>query len=286
MTVNAQLYSEGFEGFSVGDYIGESSPVWTTWSGTTGSDEDAQVSDEQAHEGANSLKIIQTAAAGGVMDVVLIAGLDGGAYDVSFYMYIPTGSSGYYNFQESETPGVGWAFEVYFSSEGTCEYNMDGAVVGGGDFPLDQWFHINHMIDTDNDQIVVKYDDVIYADFLFDTPFGGINFFAAGDGVTMGTYYVDDVVIAEAILEDVAEATPPSNFEFGPNPAVDFIQLQTEGTEGLLNIYALNGQVVKHLPLSEVKQGQQIPLNLTEGIYFIEVQTATERTTKRLVIHQ
>lgn len=41
MTVNAQIFSDGFEtseGYSVGDYIGNgpNGTSWTTWSGTEG----------------------------------------------------------------------------------------------------------------------------------------------------------------------------------------------------------------------------------------------------------
>ena len=48
------LLEEGFESYNVGDYIGESSAVWTTWSGTTGTDEDGIVSDEFARTGTKS----------------------------------------------------------------------------------------------------------------------------------------------------------------------------------------------------------------------------------------
>ena len=66
----SQLYDEGFEDFSAGDYVSDS-PVWVTWTngqeGTTG---DAQISDEQAHTGSNSVHIYAASAAGGPMDVV------------------------------------------------------------------------------------------------------------------------------------------------------------------------------------------------------------------------
>ena len=45
------LFEENFDSYAVGDYIGDASSVFTTWSGTTGGNEDAQVSDEQANSG-------------------------------------------------------------------------------------------------------------------------------------------------------------------------------------------------------------------------------------------
>ena len=51
------LYEEDFESFDVGDYIGEESSIWTTWSGTTGTEEDGIISDDYSSSGAKSLKI-------------------------------------------------------------------------------------------------------------------------------------------------------------------------------------------------------------------------------------
>ena len=109
--LNAQLYTENFDSYAVGDYIAvEGGPAWITWTaGTEGTDIDAQVTDEAALSGAQSLKIFGNVA-GGPMDVVLVAGLEG-AYEVTFNMLIPEGNSGYYNVQENQVPGTAWAFE-------------------------------------------------------------------------------------------------------------------------------------------------------------------------------
>ena len=87
------LLEESFESYDNGAYIGESSSVWTTWSGTTGGDEDGIVTDEQANSGTQSLKIFSNYIGGGPMDgpmdVYLPIGLDQ-AYEVSFQIYVPS----------------------------------------------------------------------------------------------------------------------------------------------------------------------------------------------------
>ena len=45
------LLEEDFESYDNGSYIGESSSVWSTWSGTTGGDEDGIITDEFANSG-------------------------------------------------------------------------------------------------------------------------------------------------------------------------------------------------------------------------------------------
>ena len=63
------LLEESFEDYATGAYIGESSEVWTTWSGTTGTDEDGIVSEDYAFTGSKSLHIFGAANGTGPMDV-------------------------------------------------------------------------------------------------------------------------------------------------------------------------------------------------------------------------
>ena len=130
------------------------------------------------------------------MDVVLLAGLDEGVYDASMWMYIPDGSSAYYNVQEDQSPGVGWAFEATFAFTGDMQVVMDGAVVATGSFPLDTWFQVSHLIDMDNDVVTLSIDGTEAGSWMFDSPFGGVNFFGMGDGTTVGNYFVDDIMVA------------------------------------------------------------------------------------------
>jgi len=196
-TFNSDLvYSEGFESFNLGDYI-SSSADWRTWFGGDETAEDAQVSMDQAHEGMHSLHLFADVVTGGPMDVILTVGLDGGVYEASFWMFIPDGSSGYYNVQEDVAPGVGWALDVTFASSGDFQVVVDAVPVSAGTFPLGQWFEVHHLIDMDNDVIALTIDGVAGNPFPFDSPFGGINFFGFGDGETLGNYYIDDVYIGD-----------------------------------------------------------------------------------------
>ena len=62
-SVNAQFsFTDNFESYAVGDYIGEADTLWTTWSGTTGGTEDAQATDENSASGTNSIYFSSSAA--------------------------------------------------------------------------------------------------------------------------------------------------------------------------------------------------------------------------------
>ena len=197
--VNAQLLTEDFESYAVGDYIavsGQPAGVWSTWtSGAEGTAEDAQVSNEVAQSGTQSLKLFG-GLAGGPMDILLIAGLEG-SYDVTFSMFVPEGNSGYYNVQESTVPATAWAFECYLNGNGTVNYNIDGgAFVLDATYATNEWLTITHHIDTDNDLMNIYFNGEYQGQLPFDgAEIGGVNFFAAGDGITTPTYYIDDLLV-------------------------------------------------------------------------------------------
>ncbi|MDA0912643.1 MAG: T9SS type A sorting domain-containing protein [Bacteroidetes bacterium] len=284
LSFSQALYEEGFEGFAAGDYVSDS-PVWITWtSGQEGSAGDAQISDEQAHTGSNSLNIYANSATGGPMDVVLLAGLDEGVYEGAWWMYVPDGNSAYYNVQEDQSPGVGWAFEATFAFTGDMQIVADGATVGSGTFPIATWFEVKHLLDLDNDMVTILIDGTEVGSFAFDSPFGGINFYGMGDGTTVGNYFVDDITLA--IPTDIATPAAEVSFNFGPNPATNYINLKGQPNNATLRIHALNGQLVHQQIVNNMNKGQTIELNLDNGVYFLEVVAGNQRTTQRLVISQ
>jgi len=278
------LLEEDFESYSVGDYIGATSAYWTTWSGATGGDEDGQVSDEQANSGTQSLKIFGTLA-GGPMDVYLPIGLDDTAYEVSYNIYVPSGSSAYMNVQEELTPGVTWAFDMVFSGNGSIQLSIDQVDIAFGSYNLDEWTSISLRMDPINARAEVFIGGEYIANFAFDGIIGGVNFFGFGDGNSAGLYYIDDVVVVatDDVVNGIAEV---SNLDvaFGPNPANDYINISCNVVNGIVRIMALNGQVVKEIATSNLISGQRIDLDLVNGIYLVEVSSNGNHTMRKLVV--
>ena len=130
------------------------------------------------------------------MDILLTIGLEG-AYEVTFNIFVPEGNSGYYNMQESPVPAVAWAFDCILSSDSVMTYNVDnGSFIFETFYTQGEWLEIKHFIDTDNDLMTLYFDGVYGGQLPYDGgEIGGINFFAAGDGVTMPLYYVDNISV-------------------------------------------------------------------------------------------
>jgi hypothetical protein len=120
-SLTAQVsFSDDFESYTAGDYIGVVSPTWTTWSGATGGAEDVQVGTLQASSGANSIYFSSTAGTGGPQDVVLPFGgaYDNGMFDISMDVYVASGKNAYFNLQAEATIGTTWALDVDFEAGG------------------------------------------------------------------------------------------------------------------------------------------------------------------------
>ena len=285
--LNAQLYTENFDSYAVGDYIAvEAGPAWVTWTaGTEGTDIDAQVTDEAALSGAQSLKIFGNEA-GGPLDVVLVAGLEG-AFEVTFNLLIPEGSSGYYNVQENQVPGTAWAFDCFMNVNGTMSFGIDQVEVLTASYTPGEWLKLTHLIDTNSDLMHLYLNDEYVAQLPYDgAQIGGVNFYALGDG-SAPLYYVDDVLVdtTDPVVDNVQVVTA-LDCTFGPNPAQDFVRVQANLDNALVRVLALDGKVVLEERRNDLVGGAQLNLDLDNGIYLLELTNGSQRMTQRLVVQK
>ena len=286
--VNAQLYFEDFDSYAVGDYISiEGAPAWAVWTaGNEGGDMDAQITDEAALSGNQSLKIFGNLA-GGPMDVILVAGIEG-AYEVTFNMLVPAGNSGYYNVQENQIPATAWAFDCFLNGDGSMVYSIDQQEVAYASYTPGEWLKLTHLIDTDSDLMHLYLNDEYVTQLPYDGgQIGGVNFYAFGDGTNLPTYYVDDVLVdlTDPVVDNV-KLTTPIDCTFGPNPAQEFVRIQANLDNALVRILGLDGKVVLQERRNDLVSGSEFNLDLDNGIYLLEVTNGINRMTQRLVIQK
>ncbi|MBI1227433.1 MAG: T9SS type A sorting domain-containing protein [Bacteroidetes bacterium] len=200
------LICDGFDGYDLG-LVGPQSPWWTGWSQVDGDADDGTTTNLQFASCEQSLLV----SAANSDDIILLLGnRPSGNYSLSWNMYVPTGSQGYYNIQKdtdklpSNAGTADYGLEVYFNANGA------GTVSGGGqnsstfDYPYDTWFNVQHLIDLDNNTASVWINGVMVQewspswDYLNQTAggvkqLGGVDFY----GATNVLYYVDDVLLEE-----------------------------------------------------------------------------------------
>lgn len=197
MTTFAQAsYSDDFENYNVGEYVGVVSPEWTTWSGTTGGAEDVQVTNAEAASGSNSI-YFQGQGTGGPQDVVLPFGgkYTEGQFTYSMKVLVPENSTGaYFNFQAEETIGDTWATDMFFRDNGVVDItagSAGAAPVMSGTYNKGEWTELVYDINlTANSWSVSINGECLGA---FENPNNSVasaDLFPTGAGVN---FYVDDV---------------------------------------------------------------------------------------------
>ena len=97
--------------------------------------------------------------------------------------------------QENPIPGIDWAFECVLDAQGLAPTPGFNTILATT-YTQGEWVSFTHHIDTDTDEMQLFIDGVFARAFPFDgISIGGINFYAAGDGATEPTYYVDDISV-------------------------------------------------------------------------------------------
>ena len=196
---NGQSYSEDFEGYAVGDYMGIVNPdYWTTWSGNVGGSEDVQVTDALASSGSHAIYFQSTNSGGGPQDVVLELGdeYNTGRMNMSMQIYVEAGKGGYFNFQGNQTIGQVWAMEVYFNQLGEMNIVEGGNVVAKGNFNHEEWLQLDFSLNftVNNWEVFLNGNSLGCAGNTVNQ-IASIDFFpynAALGGNNQSGYYVDD----------------------------------------------------------------------------------------------
>ncbi|MFM2375112.1 MAG: hypothetical protein RLZZ165_209 [Bacteroidota bacterium] len=229
--VHAQsIFSDDFESYFVGDYIGESSPQWTTWSGTEGGTEDAQVLDIMANSGTQSVYFYSDAPKGGPQDLVLPFGGEYtiGTFHYEMAMYVPSGKGAYWNFQANATPGELWAMNCRMDQNGGLTlFNNDGSrIFLKGAFPQDTWFTLGMDIKLNVNRWELLIDSISQGTFSNDVNrVASIDIYPANDtsggGNGLAEFWVDDVSYAYTVSDlnagvTTAGLSDPVNLQVGP----------------------------------------------------------------------
>ena len=208
------LITETFEDYTVGAKLVQQAKMfgythWTTWDGSAGGATDATITTAQVQEGVNAAQFAKD------NDVILLLGDQvSGAYTVTFYMYVPTGQTGYFNILHKVPGSPGgheWAAEIYFTSGVATIYAGSSTAQNIGSFPQATWVKIGVDVDLDEDQASLAINDDVRHTWQFSLTstgsglkqLGGIDFYGGETG-SIFDYYIDNIV-----FEQVSDPLPP-----------------------------------------------------------------------------
>lgn len=290
------LINESFDSYTSGELVAETIGLpWSTWSVAPGGAEDTPISDEQAASGTLSMKVTG-AAAGGPTDLILRLGNQTtGLYALSWNMYIPSGSGGYFNLQHNEVPGSGsWMVDVICEPGGTITYTVN-SVETTGTFPHDVWFNVGIAVDLASMTGVIAIDGTTQLIYQTNVPgpnqLGGVDFFAyAGGAPNVPLYYVDDVLYIQMPSTSVPEV-PVTQVGVYPNPTQDIVtvEIPNASNAAVVSLVDVTGRAVMQNRSLEQRTGfgrTQLDLTgLPEGLYFVRIQDGDTEVVRRVTKH-
>ena len=143
----AQTFTDNFDSYTSGNYLGLSNTTWKTWSNSPGGSDDVKISSMKAKSGSNSLYF--TSTSGGPSDIVLPFGgqYNTGTLNLSMNMFVDNQKKGYFNLQEQTTLGKGWSVDVNFDSLG--QFNLVNTLSGEllkGSYTQNTWMKVELQI--------------------------------------------------------------------------------------------------------------------------------------------
>lgn len=227
-TIFAQTFSDDFESYAVGSYLGTSSADWTTWSGTEGGAEDVTINNNNASSGDQSIYFSSTAANGGPADVVLPFDqvYNSGNFSFEANFYVEAGKGAYFNLQGTLVVAQVWALDCYMLQDGTLKLSNQGTPYINANYPSAQWFNLRVDMDLTSNVWELFIDNVSQGSFS--NPTGQIGILdlypvnpAGQGGNGVSGFYVDDISYTHL----------PANLP-GLNGGVSFIN-QISGIAGL-----------------------------------------------------
>lgn len=240
--MTAQLYSDDFESYEEGSYIGKQSDYFTTWSGNTGTGEDAKIVTTKAKSGTKSLYFYSDNS--GEQDVLLTFGKQhtSGVLTLRFSIFVPDGKYAYWNIQEQTTPGQVWSGNAFMYNDGFLTLDALGA-----DnklfipIELDKWNDIEYIFDLDNKQWQVKLNNTCVGTFLTDADVASLDLFPSKTNGLVSEFWVDDVYLSlddsNGPTTDVVITTIESNGLLELNEQADLkVNLFNAGSDKINNL--------------------------------------------------
>lgn len=282
-SVNAQLFTDDFESYSVGDYVGPASTEWTTWSGTEGGAEDVQVTSAQASSGSNAIYFSSTGANGGPQDVLLDFGqkYTDGIFVFESDFYVDASNNAYFNFQAETAPGVTWSMNCNMANG---IISLDDGVTTDlalGTYTADSWFTL---------RIEANLTTGRWQAYNNGTCFGvwanSINEIATADifPVNGSSFYMDDVSFDHTAYTPQQLNATLSGFNFGGKIAgLDVkpnVTVTNSGTDDItsfdVEIVGYGSTITENVTGVTLAAGQSMVVNFTNTI---TIGTTEESTT-------
>ena len=297
-SANAQFEID-FDNMNLGD-VSPQSPHIELWPPSTGvTITDAQVTNEQAFSGTQSIVLREQPSSTSFDDILVNLGnRNSGTWSVTWMMYIPSGKVGYWNIQEYEntSPVPRWNGQFHagvtslpHSMAGHITFDQNENV--SAPYPDDQWFSVTHVINLNLATHTVDIngtrliDEVPYLGFEpgganpgISFMLGAVNFFSVNSD---NRYYIDDFKLIEGNVLSTNDFSA-NEFSVFPNPVRDNLNISSNEVVSNVAIYNVLGSLVHQSAPNAVSPSIDMS-TFKSGVYFVEVTIGNSKKTVKIV---
>ena len=251
-------YSDDFESYDVNTYIGSQADEFTTWSGTTGTAEDALVVDTKANSGTKSIYFYSTGQ--GPQDVVLDFGqkYTTGVFNLTFSLFISEDASAYWNFQQETAIGQVWAGNAYMRNNGILSLDA-GSTQYNTPFTSGQWNKITYVIDLDNGEWVIQINDECVGVLIAPAAVASLDIYPIAENAATSEFWIDDV-----------------SFSHDPTPATKTVDIALSGADAAGAAFVDNAASVK---VNAVNTGETTVNTMTVSVSVDGAEIGKEELT-------
>jgi thiol-disulfide isomerase/thioredoxin len=213
---NAQstLFFDDFESYTAGLKFVQQAPGtdWTTMNNTPGNYEDPIISNEYAHSGVNSVKIIYN------KDLILqLYDKTTGRYMIKALARVtPERTGNFCILQDFDSYNSIYGLEIFFFENATGTVNAGGTNSADFTYTMGIWVPIKVIIDIDDDFATLYIDDNEVVSWIWSTGSAGcntlakldaLNFYGKGSATGQAETYYDDI----EIISQLPITNGPSN---------------------------------------------------------------------------
>lgn len=287
--LNAQLFTDNFDSYQAGTYLGPQSATWTTWSGAEGGAEDVMISNAEANSGANSIYFSSTAANGGPQDVILEFGQQytSGIFTFESAIFIDAGKNGYFNFQGTTTPGTTWALNCNLKN-GSISID-DGATpdLALGKYTDETWFVLTIEANLTTGRWQASKDGVCFGVWE-----NSVNQLASADlfPVQGSSFYMDDIMYDHTPYVAPALNASIIGYNIGSNivgiPASPKVTVANTGTTAITSFDVsadINGTVLtENVTGVNLTSGQTMVVTFSGGVDLVAGSSVSSATLSNI----
>ncbi len=294
------ILSDNFDSYSVpGTVAAAAGTIWETWSGPSGTAEDADLNNNTFSSASNSMFVKNGGPSAYLNDMILPfpTTYTTGVYEFNLKIYVGQGFGGYFNIGGAwVSGGAGYQYggDFYFNGDGSG--NVDAASTMPFTYNVGAWNDISILVDLDAAEKTLTVNGTVVGT----NAWGAAGGFGVADifGVAFGTaanatqitseFFIDDVELINMTGVGIEENNLDSKVVIFPSPNNGQFTIEFNGAPAStydVTISDLSGKVIETSSVNvNGTTSASFDLNVTAGVYLVNINNGATQSVQRIVV--